>query len=156
MRHLLAIVILPGSATRAGARLLLDDAELAPWPLALLGAVLLAVGVGLFGWTVALFAGIGRGTLAPWDPPEKLVVRGPYRHVRNPMISGVLFVLLGEAALFGSSALLAWAAVFLAVNAAYFPLVEEPGLRRRFGADYAEYAEHVPRWLPQLRPWQPG
>jgi protein-S-isoprenylcysteine O-methyltransferase Ste14 len=156
MRHLLAIVVLPGSATVLVPLLLLDDAELAPWPLVALGAVLLAVGAGLFAWTVALFAGIGRGTLAPWDPPERLVVRGPYRHVRNPMISAVLFVLLGESALFGSFALLAWAAVFLAVNATYFPLVEEPGLQRRFGAEYAEYAAHVPRWLPRPRPWEPS
>ena len=149
MRHLLAIVVLPGTVTLVVPALLLDDVELAPWPLVALGALLLAIGVGMFVWTVSLFAGIGRGTLAPWDPPSKLVARGPYRHVRNPMISAVLFVLLGEAALFGSPALLVWAAVFLAVNAAYFVLVEEPGLRRRFGAEYDEYAARTPRWLPR-------
>jgi protein-S-isoprenylcysteine O-methyltransferase Ste14 len=150
MRHLLAIVILPGSATLLVPWLLLDgDYDLAPWPLIALSVVLLAIGVALFVWTVALFAGIGRGTLAPWDPPSKLVVRGPYTLVRNPMISGVLFVLLGEAALFGSLALLAWAAVFLTVNAIYFPLVEEPMLRDRFGADYDAYAARTPRWIPR-------
>ena len=153
LRHLAAIVVLPGTVTVLMPALLLDDAGLAPWPLALLGGLSLALGLTLFTWTVALFAGVGRGTLAPWDPTSKLVVRGPYRHVRNPMISGVLFVLLGEAALFGSLPLLVWAGTVLAINATYFPLVEEPGLRERFGADYVEYADHVPRWFPRARPW---
>ena len=104
----------------------------------------------MIAWTVALFAGVGRGTLAPWDPPERLVVRGPYRYVRNPMITGVVSVLLGEAALFGSPAVLAWAGFVFALNAVYFPLIEEPDLRSRFGADYDAYAAHTPRWLPLL------
>jgi len=152
VRHLAAILALPGVVT------LLVPALLAPWgdglapaPLAAAGVLLVAAGVALIGWTVALFAAVGRGTLAPWDPTRRLVVRGPYRHVRNPMISGVLAVLLGEAALFASPALLIWFAVVLAVNAVYFPLVEEPGLRRRFGADYERYRAAVPRWLPRLR-----
>ena len=103
----------------------------------------------MIAWTVALFAGVGQGTLAPWDPTTRLVVRGPYRHVRNPMISGVLAVLLGEAALFGSLAVLAWWAFVFALNAVYFVLVEEPGLRERFGAEYEAYAARVPRWLPR-------
>ena len=154
MRHLLAIVILPGTVTLVVPALLLDDAALAPWPLALLGALLLAAGIAMFVWTVALFAGIGRGTLAPWDPPTKLVARGPYRLVRNPMITAVVSVLLGEAALFGSLALLAWAGIVFAINAVYFPLVEEPMLRDRFGVEYDEYAAHTPRWLP--RPSRPA
>ena len=149
LRHLAAVVLLPGTVTVLVPALLLADAGLAPWPLAALGAALLLAGVGLIAWTVALFVGIGRGTLAPWDPTSRLVVRGPYRHVRNPMISGVLAVLLGEAALFGSPALLVWFAIVFAVNAVYFPLVEEPGLRQRFGEDYEEYAARVPRWLPR-------
>ena len=106
--------------------------------------------------TIALFATAGDGTLAPWDPTSRLVVRGPYRRVRNPMISGVLCILLGEALLFTSTALLAWSALFLAINAIWFPLVEEPGLRQRFGADYEAYRAAVPRWLPRLRPWTSG
>jgi protein-S-isoprenylcysteine O-methyltransferase Ste14 len=149
LRQLAAIVLLPGTVTVLVPGSLLDGTELAPWPLVVLGAALLAVGVATIAWTVSLFAGVGHGTLAPWDPPSTLVVRGPYRHVRNPMISGVLAVLLGEAALFGSVAVLIWAAVVFAVNAVYFVLVEEPGLRRRFGADYEAYAARVPRWLPR-------
>ena len=100
-------------------------------------------------WTVSLFVRIGRGTLAPWDPTSRLVVRGPYRHVRNPMISGVLTVLLGEAVLFGSFAVLAWWAFVFALNAVYFVAFEEPDLRDRFGAEYEAYAERVPRWIPR-------
>ena len=127
---------------------------MAGWPLALVGAALIAAGLALVAWTVALFAREGTGTLAPWDPTSRLVVLGPYRHVRNPMISGVLAILLGEAALFASSALLVWFATVFAVNAVYMPLVEEPALRKRFGADYDAYRANVPRWLPRLRPWR--
>jgi protein-S-isoprenylcysteine O-methyltransferase Ste14 len=119
----------------------------------LVGVALLAVGLVLVVWTIRLFSREGDGTLAPWDPTAKLVVRGPYRHVRNPMISGVAFVLAGEATLLGSKALALWFAAVVLVNAIYIPLVEEPGLRRRFGAEYDAYAASVPRWLPRVTPW---
>ena len=156
-RHLRAIGLLPVTVTIVVPGLILwrTGAELAPWPLATVGIVLIAIGLALVTWTVSLFARIGKGTLAPWDPTSRLVVVGPYRHVRNPMISGVLTVLLGEAALFGSLPLLVWFGAAFAVNAVYFPLVEEPGLRKRFGEDYEAYRAAVPRWVPRLRPWEP-
>ena len=104
---------------------------------------------------MALFARAD-GTLAPWDPPRHLVVEGPYRLVRHPMISGVLWVLIGEAALLGSVPLALWAAGFLLVNALYLPLVEEPRLVRRFGPEYERFCRAVPRWLPRRRPWESG
>ncbi len=156
LRHLLAIGLLPGVATVLVPALIASGDDVAWWPLGLLGAALIALGLVLMAQTIALFATLGDGTLAPWDPTSRLVVRGPYRRVRNPMISGVLCILLGEALLFASTALLAWWALFLAVNAVWFPLVEEPGLRRRFGADYETYRAAVPRWLPRLRAWTPG
>ena len=116
---------------------------------------MVAAGVALVAWTATLLARVGRGTIAPWDPTSRLVVLGPYRHVRNPMISGVLAILLGEAAIFASVPLLLWFAGVFAVNALYLPLVEEPGLRKRFGADYDAYRASVPRWLPRLSPWEP-
>jgi protein-S-isoprenylcysteine O-methyltransferase Ste14 len=155
LRHVLAIGLLPGVVTLLVPALIVSGDEVAWWPLSLLGAVLIALGLVLIVQTVALFATVGDGTLAPWDPTARLVVRGPYRRVRNPMISGVLCVLLGEALVFGSLALLAWWAVVFAINAVYFPLVEEPGLQQRFGADYEAYRAAVPRWLPRLRPWAP-
>jgi protein-S-isoprenylcysteine O-methyltransferase Ste14 len=153
-RHAAAVLLLPGVVTVVvpaflAARLGVD----VTWPGLVAGVALVAVGLLLVVRTVALFAAIGRGTLAPWDPTSRLVVRGPYRYVRNPMISGVLFILLAEAAALGSLALLAWFGLVFALNAVYIPLVEEPGLERRFGDDYLHYREHVPRWLPRLRPW---
>jgi protein-S-isoprenylcysteine O-methyltransferase Ste14 len=122
---------------------------------ALAGTALLAVGVALFAACLHRFVTEGRGTLAPWDPPRRLVVRGPYRLVRNPMISAVILALLGEALLLRSLPHALWAAGFAALNAAYLPLVEEPQLERRFGDDYRRYRQHVPRFLPRLRPWTP-
>ena len=103
--------------------------------------------------SMAMFARHGAGTAAPWDPPAKLVLRGPYRHVRNPMISAVAFLLLAESLLLGSQYIMSWAVVFWLCNNAYFPLVEEPRLRTRFGSDYERYCQHVRRWWPRLRPW---
>jgi protein-S-isoprenylcysteine O-methyltransferase Ste14 len=155
-RHLRAALLLPVTVTVVvpGAVLWRTGTDVSTWPLAVAGAVVLVLGLALVAWTVALFVRVGRGTLAPWDPTTRLVVDGPYRHVRNPMISGVLAVLLGESALFASLPLLLWFAMALAVNAVYFPLVEEPGLRRRFGAEYEAYRASVPRWIPRLRPWK--
>lgn len=118
----------------------------------------LAIAPGLAGlalavWTVRLFATVGEGTPAPWDPPQKLVVRGPYRYVRNPMITSVLLMLSAEALIFGSWPLAGWLLFFFTVNNVYFPLSEEKGLEKRFGDDYRVYKANVPRWFPRLSPW---
>ncbi len=158
-RHARAIMLLPGTVTVAVPAVLLLTGE-GPDPgfglggaaaaiLVASGAVLIAAGLALWCWTVRLFARVGRGTLAPWDPTQRLVVEGPYRHVRNPMISAVAGVLLGQALAFGSVELLIWLGLFVAINTAYFALVEEPGLERRFGDEYREYRRTVPRWLPR-------
>jgi protein-S-isoprenylcysteine O-methyltransferase Ste14 len=115
-----------------------------------------AAGFFLSGWSAALFMKFGRGTPAPWEPPQQLVIRGPYRHVRNPMITGVLLILLAEALLLGSWSIAAWMLAFFVGNAIYFPLVEEKGLERRFGRQYLVYKSRVPRWVPRLRPWKPS
>ncbi len=133
-----------------GVILLLGGADLAPGT-GIVGALLIAAGVALVACTVRLFMTVGRGTLAPWDPTSELVVLGPYRLVRNPMITGVATILAGQALFFRSWGIALEFAVFLVVNAIYFPLVEEPGLRRRFGAEYEEYRARVPRWLPRVR-----
>lgn len=126
----------------------------AGWAAAVAGFLVLCAGAGLFLACVARFATVGRGTLAPWDPPRELVVDGPYAHSRNPMISGVILLLLGEALLLRSPPHLAWAGVFFLINATYIPLLEEPLLRARFGERYEAYARHVPRLIPRLRPWR--
>lgn len=119
------------------------------------GAIALGIGLVLFGASLRRFATEGRGTLAPWDPPRQLVVRGPYRFVRNPMISGVVLVLCGEAALLVSRPHAIWALTFAAINLAYIPLFEEPQLAARFGESYREYCRHVPRLVPRPTPWSP-
>ena len=117
------------------------------------GAVLVLLGLGLFCWTVALFARRGRGTLSPFDATTRLVVAGPYRHVRNPMYTAVFAIQLGEALALHSWTLLAWFVVFFAFVAAFVPRKEERWLADRFGADYADYRAHVPRWFPRPTPW---
>jgi protein-S-isoprenylcysteine O-methyltransferase Ste14 len=119
------------------------------------GAALVVLGLRLMWRTISLFSNVGEGTLAPWDPARKLVVTGPYRHVRNPMITGVFTVLSGETLVLGATGMAIWTAAFAAVNAIYMPLVEEPGLVRRFGEDYVSYRRNVPRWVPMRRPWTP-
>jgi protein-S-isoprenylcysteine O-methyltransferase Ste14 len=164
-RHLAAILILPftmavlvPTAIVAQTRTLATGWGL-PFPLNLLpigaGVGLIAGGLALVAVTVKWFITVGHGTLAPWDPTRHLVITGVYRYVRNPMISGVITILLGEAVLFGSLPMLLWAVLFMAVNFIYMPLVEEPDLQQRFGAEYDDYTRHVPRWLPRRRAWTP-
>lgn len=125
----------------------------AAWIGRLLGAALFLGGLALFIWCVSLFFREGQGTIMPWDPTQKLVVRGPYRHVRNPMISGVLFMVAGQALIWGSLLTGLLAAFFFAVNHFYFIYSEEPGLEKRFGKSYRQYKANVPRWLPRRTPW---
>ena len=117
------------------------------------GLILGVIGLVLFAASLRRFATEGEGTLAPWDPPRRLVLHGPYRYVRNPMISGVVFVLFGEALILISRPHFTWALTFLALNFIYIPLLEEPQLKRRFGEDYIEYRRNVPRLIPRLTPW---
>jgi protein-S-isoprenylcysteine O-methyltransferase Ste14 len=127
-----------------------------PWNLILsvLGVISGAFGLLLMVQTIALFAKVGKGTLAPWDATQNLVVLGPYRHTRNPMITGVLLILFGEAIFLGSIPIVCWFTVFLVSNWIYIPLVEERGLEKRFGEAYRIYQTKVPRWLPHLRAWE--
>jgi protein-S-isoprenylcysteine O-methyltransferase Ste14 len=164
LRHLLAIAILPFTVTVLVPSWIVRAYGIDPslghtsGLLALeAGGVILAIaGLMLFAWSLRRFASEGRGTLAPWDPPRHLVVQGPYRFVRNPMISGVVFILFGEAAVLASIPHLVWALGFVALNMTYIPLLEEPRLAARFGGSYREYCQHVPRLVPRLRPWSPS
>jgi protein-S-isoprenylcysteine O-methyltransferase Ste14 len=93
----------------------------------------------------------GLGTPAPIAPPERLVVGGVYRYVRNPMYVAVLATLVGQALLRGQLSLLPYAAAFWLITAAFVRWYEEPILARRFGADYEFYRRAVPAWWPRLK-----
>ena len=118
-------------------------------PLDLIGLLLIIAGVALLAACIWEFASRGRGTLSPVDPPKELVVQGLYRYVRNPMYLSVSTMLLGEALLARSLALLGYWAVFFAAANLFVMLYEEPILRRQFGDSYERYAKHVGRWLPR-------
>lgn len=100
------------------------------------------------------FALQGRGTPAPPFPTQKLVVTGLYRWTRNPMYVAVLLAIVGQGLLFGSVALLIYAAAAWIVTACFVRFYEEPALRRSYGPEYLRYCQNVPRWIPRLRPWR--
>jgi len=111
----------------------------------------LGLGAALALWCILTFALVGKGTPAPFDPPRRLVVAGPYRWVRNPMYIGAVLVLLGAALFYGSVGLLAFVAGFWTVAHLFVVLYEEPVLQRTFGALYTDYCLTVPRWVPRWR-----
>jgi protein-S-isoprenylcysteine O-methyltransferase Ste14 len=126
-------------------------------PLVMLtGLTILFTGVLVIATTIRMFTIIGKGTLAPWAPTQKLVIVGIYRYMRNPMITGVLLGLLGEAIILSNYAVLLWFLFFFIGNHIYFIKSEEPGLLKRFGDEYRDYFENVPRWLPRKTPWTPS
>jgi len=123
----------------------------------LAGLLFAAAGLTLMIWTMQLFAVAGGGgTPAPWDPIKNFVVLGPYRYVRNPMLMGVNLVLVAEALLLQSIAILLWMITFVILNTIYFALSEEPELEKRFGDAYRDYKRNVPRWIPRLSPYRGG
>jgi len=158
LRHLFAVLALPFTMTVLVPLYVFRryGVTLQPDPLWIAASLpFFAIGLALFVSSLIHFASRGRGTLAPWDPPRHLVVSGPYRYVRNPMISGVIFILIGEALFLHSQPHGWWAATFLLINLIYIPLMEEPMLEARFGEEYREYRRHVRGLIPRVRPWDP-
>jgi protein-S-isoprenylcysteine O-methyltransferase Ste14 len=121
----------------------------------MLGLSIIFIGSALLIISIRTFSRIGKGTLAPWAPPKRLVIEGFYRYTRSPMISGVLIVVLGESIFFSSLAIFILFVFFWALNHVYFILSEEPGLLARFGDEFKVYKESVPRWIPRRTPWYP-
>ena len=115
------------------------------------GMAIGASGAAVALWCVFTFATIGRGTPAPFDPPRRLVIQGPYRFVRNPMYIGAGFALGGAALFYESLPLLGYAGVFVLATHLFVVLYEEPTLRRTFGQEYGEYCRNVGRWRPGKR-----
>ena len=112
------------------------------------GMIIGTAGAVIALWCVVTFARIGKGTPAPFDPPRRLVIRGPYRFVRNPMYIGAVLALAGAALFYGSVPLLAYAGLFLLASHVFVVRYEEPTLRRTFGEEYELYCRQVRRWWP--------
>ena len=158
-----AIVILPGTALLYVPALIIwftrntsNAASFPPQSAAVwvAGILFALTGLVLMGWTMWLFAAKGGGgTPAPWEPIAKFVVEGPYQHVRNPMLTGVILFQIAEAALLQSIPLLIWAVFFFTLNTFYFVFSEEPQLESRFGDAYVEYKRRVSRWIPRITPY---
>ena len=122
-------------------------AALGAWQVA--GMLLGASGASLALTCILTFVFIGRGTPAPFDPPRRLVVQGPYGFIRNPMYVGAGLALAGAALFYQSIPLLAYAGLFLAITHVFVVLYEEPTLRRTFARDYEAYCRLVGRWWPK-------
>ncbi|TPI65439.1 isoprenylcysteine carboxylmethyltransferase family protein [Mesorhizobium sp. B3-1-3] len=143
-------------------------AGLAPWlltdryrkPLSALpgfvpaGSLLVVGAAAILLHAFAHFALEGLGTPAPVAPTEKLVVGGIYRHVRNPMYVAVLAIILGQALIFSSWAVLVYGLIAAAAMVSFVKVYEEPTLANRYGAEYETYRRAVPGWLPRLTPWR--
>jgi protein-S-isoprenylcysteine O-methyltransferase Ste14 len=115
-----------------------------------IGMMVAGVGSAIAVWCILTFALIGKGTPAPFDPPRRLVVRGPYRIVRNPMYLGATLAVAGAALFYKSIPLLGYAGLFGLITHVIVVLYEEPTLRRTFGNDYEAYRARVGRWWPKL------
>jgi protein-S-isoprenylcysteine O-methyltransferase Ste14 len=124
--------------------------------LRLAGGVLVFIGLTSLLDSFARFACTGLGTPAPVAPPRHLVVSGQYRYVRNPMYVAILVIVIGQALVLGSGALLQYAALLWFLFHVFVILYEEPKLGSRFGAAYQGYCRNVRRWWPRMRPWEAG
>ena len=145
-RALVAFLILPGIAAFLVPWLLRpSNSEIDARALPVLG-----VGVILLLWCVRDFYVTGRGTLAPWAPPARLVIVGLYRYSRNPMYLSVLLILAGWALAFYSIALWIYAACLALAFHLRIVFGEEPFLARSHGEEWTAYKAAVPRWLLPL------
>ena len=117
----------------------------------LAGTILVILGFALVGWCLVTFAFVGKGTAAPFDPPRRLVVAGPYRFVRNPIYIGAVVTMLGAAMVLWSGWLVLYAFLVLILTHLLVILYEEPHLRRVFGQPYEDYLRTVHRWIPTWR-----
>ena len=150
LKNLLFTLLVPGTvAVYVPLRLAQGRSPLLG-PTLVLALVLLTVGVAIYVWCVWDFATFGRGTPAPIDAPTRLVVRGLYRYMRNPMYVGVLTVILGLAVLYHAARVFLYAICVGVFIHQFIVLYEEPHLARQFGAEYREYCASVGRWFPRF------
>jgi protein-S-isoprenylcysteine O-methyltransferase Ste14 len=146
LRSTAAFLVLPGIVAYL-IPLVVLRASLAPGAFASGGVALVCVGTALLLWCVREFHARGRGTLAPWDPPVRLVRTGLYQRSRNPMYAAVLLIVVGWAIGFASLGHAIYAAVVAGGFQLRVMLHEEPFLARTYGDEWTAYAARVPRWL---------
>jgi protein-S-isoprenylcysteine O-methyltransferase Ste14 len=116
----------------------------------IIGILIGGLGAAFALWCVLAFALVGKGTPAPFDPPRRLVVRGPYRYVRNPMYMGAGLALTGAALAYQSLQLFGYAGLFFLLTHLFVVWYEEPKLRHSFGEEYKTYCQRVARWWPRI------
>jgi protein-S-isoprenylcysteine O-methyltransferase Ste14 len=148
VRNLLFTLVVPGLGAVAMPWWILTNHGAAPPATQWYAVAVIVAGAAVYVACVWVFAVVGSGTPGPWDPPRHFVAVGPYRCVRNPIYLAALLVVLGEAWLFLSQALLVYAGVMAIVFHLFVIGYEEPTLRRAFGQTYVEYTRSVRRWLP--------
>ena len=119
-----------------------------------IGVVFIAAGLPVLLDSFRRFAVQGLGTPAPIAPPQRLVVTGLYRHVRNPMYVAVLLLIFGQGLLFGTATLLKYGLVVWLAFFTFVLVYEEPTLHAQFGDEYRQFCANVPRWIPRLTPWK--
>ena len=157
-RSILFVFLIPGTVTGYIPFLILqsstDDVHPRGSIRGSLATCLIVLGASVLLRCVWDFFAAGRGTLAPFDPPRKLVVRGLYRFTRNPMYNGVICVLLGEAWLFHSVPLWKYAALVFFLFHVMVMVYEEPTLESQFGESFRRYKRAVPRWGFTTRPFR--
>ena len=130
---------------------LMNGSYVDTWFLVYLALPLWVIGGVMILWCFWDFLVKGKGTPAPLDPPKELVVSGLYRYVRNPMYVGVLWMLIAHFLWFGYWSLLIYAGCFFLAFHIFVLSYEEPTLKKKFGADYEDYLERVPRWIPKFK-----
>lgn len=141
----LVLIFLPARVLSSAG--ILRPNAIGSWQVA--GVLIGTIGAALAVSCIVAFVFVGRGTPAPFDPPRRLVVQGPYRFVRNPMYIGAGLALAGAAFFYQSVALLAYIVVFFLITHLFVVAYEEPTLRRTFEKDYRAYCEKVGRWWPR-------
>jgi len=119
----------------------------------IIGILILISGILLFTKTVFLFFKFGNGTIAPWNPPKKFIIKGPYRYVRNPMLIGVNLILISEYLILNSLIIFVWSSIFIVINLLYHKFNEEKKLELRFGNSYTKYKKNVSAWIPRIKPY---
>jgi protein-S-isoprenylcysteine O-methyltransferase Ste14 len=150
LKSLLFTLVAPGTVAGWIPWLLVRDRSPASGSMLALAIGLFGLGGAIYAWCVWDFANFGRGTPAPIDAPRKLVIRGLYRFVRNPMYVGVLAVILAWAVWFQAASLAIYALGVAACFHGFIRFYEEPHLQQEFGSEYAAYRDRVGRWIPRL------